>query len=206
MKRPILLCIGWCLISISASAQTTKDSLVRQITKETCDELSGVDFSNKTSDELKISVGLSFAKIAGKHQDELKSIGVTLSDPQSVGALGREIGVQLVTSCPTFVTAMTKTPGFVNEAIQSAKGISTGTVSGKLLKIVEGEFTYLQVEDTNGKIQKLWWLEYFDGSNKLIGNANNELSKPIKVTYVEKEVFNSILKDYVKIKMITRID
>jgi hypothetical protein len=187
-------------------AQETRDSVTKEMAKETCDDLSATDLSKKTPDDLKMFLIGDLAKVAVKHLDDLKAIGVAMSDPQAMNSLGGDIGVQLLTSCPSFLTAMTKSPGFVNDAIQASKGATAGVVSGKLLKIVDGEFTYLQIEDANGKLEKLWWLEYFDGSNKLIGNGASELNKPIKVSYVEKEVFNSVLKDYVKIKIITRID
>jgi len=64
----------------------------------------------------------------------------------------------------------------------------------------------LKVEDTKGKIEKLWWMEYFQGSKTLLTDPNSRLNKPITVKYTEREVFNSTLGDYVKIKIITGID
>jgi hypothetical protein len=75
-----------------------------------------------------------------------------------------------------------------------------------LVKIAEGEFTHLQVEDANGRIEKLWWMEYFNGSNILLADPQGQLNKPIKVNFVEREIFNSTLRDYVKVKVITGIE
>jgi hypothetical protein len=74
------------------------------------------------------------------------------------------------------------------------------------VKIVGGDLTYLQVEDDKGKVEKLWWMEYFDGSNVLAADPQRRLNKPIKVKFVEKEIFNSTLKDYVKVKVITGVE
>jgi hypothetical protein len=81
-----------------------------------------------------------------------------------------------------------------------------GSISGKLVKVVSGDFTHLQIEDLKGKVERVWWLEYFDGSNKLMTDPQGQLNKLIKVNYVEREMFNSTLKDYVKIKVITGIE
>jgi len=49
-------------------------------------------------------------------------------------------------------------------------------------------------------------MEYFDGSTRLITEPQKYLNKPIRIRYVEKEIFNSTLNDYVKIKVITGME
>jgi hypothetical protein len=205
MRTPIWLTIAFFAISTPLLAQTTRDALIKQVTKETCDELSKTDFSNKSTDEFKITLGLVLVKVVAAHQAELKTVGVSVSDPQSLEKIGNDVGVQLVTTCPSFLSALTGNPNAVKELLDNEKASVSGSISGKLVKVVGGEFTYLQVEDAKGKVEKLWWLEYFEGSNNLVGDQQSQLNKPIKVNYVEKEMFNSTLKDYVKIKVITSI-
>jgi hypothetical protein len=181
-----------------------REAFTKQIAKEFCDELSKVDFSNKSAQDMKMTLGVGLLNAAGKHQTELKRFGIDIGDPLSFGKFGEEVGARLALECPGFLSAMTGTPGRLQELISGND--ATGSISGKLLKIVSGDFTYLQIEDSKGKIEKLWWMEYFDGSTKLLTDPQNRLNKAITVTYVEKEMFNSTLNDYVKMKVIRKIE
>jgi hypothetical protein len=188
-------------------AQGINNDLLNQVTKESCDELSKTDLSKKTAEELKIALGFSVVKVVGQHASELAQSGFSFSDSKSVEKVATEIGARLVVSCPVFLDAL-KRSGAIEEQLRgtSTSASVRGSISGKLVKIVSGEFTYLQIEDAKGKIEKLWWMEYFNGSNKLLTNSQSQLDKPVKVNYVEREVFNSTLNDYVKIKVITGIE
>jgi hypothetical protein len=204
MKRTLLIAIGYFLLATSLSGQGTNDVFIKQITRETCDEVTKIDFSKKTADEFKLSLGLVLVKVMGQHQDELRSRGVNPGDPKSLEKVATEVGMRLATDCPVFVEALTRNPDTIREFSEGES--SSGNVSGKLLKIVGGEFTYLQVEDDKGKIQKLWWMEYFNGSNKFLADPQRQLNKTVRIDYVEKEMFNSMLNDYVKIKVIKGIE
>ena len=204
MKITVLFCIGCVLASTSLFGQRIDDALMKQITRETCDELGKVDFSKKTPNEVKLALGLSMVKVVGLHQSELKGYGLSLEDPKSLEGLGTEVGMRLATSCPVFVDALTRNPNTIEELANRTS--PTKSISGKLLKIVSGDFTYLQVEDASGKIEKLWWMEYFEGSNRLLVDAKSQLNRPVRINYTEKDVFNSTLNDYVKIKVITGIE
>jgi hypothetical protein len=176
---------------------------MKQMTRETCDEVAKIDFSKKSADEFKLSLGLVLVKVMGQHQQELRSRGVNPGDPKSLEKVATEVGMRLAADCPVFVEALTRNPDTIRDFAESE---SSGNISGKLLKIVGGEFTYLQVEDDKGKIEKLWWMEYFDGSNKFLADPQRRLNKTVRIDYVEKEMFNSTLNDYVKIKVIKGIE
>jgi len=203
MKRLLFIALCHTLLATSLFAQGAGDTFMKQITQETCDGVAKIDFSKKTPDEFKLSLGLVLVKVMGQHQDELKSLGVNPGDPKSLEKVATEVGMRLAADCPVFVEALTRNPETIRDF---AQGQASGNVSGKLLKIVGGEFTYLQVEDDKGKIEKLWWMEYFDGSNKFLGDRQKFLNRTVRVDYVEKEMFNSTLNDYVKIKVITGIE
>ena len=205
MKITVLLCICCLLMCSSMLAQGLNNELSNQLTKETCDELSKSDFSKKNAEDLKVALGFSLLKVLGQHGPELTTSGLSLSDPKSVEKVATEIGARLVISCPVFLDAF-KRSGAVEEQLRGTSASARGSISGRLVKIVSGEFTYLQVEDAKGKIEKLWWMEYFDGSNKLLSNSQSSLERAVKVNYIEREVFNSTLNDYVKIKVITGIE
>jgi hypothetical protein len=205
MKTPLVLAVVFLGISTPLFSQaTTRDALVQQLGRETCDEITRMpDVSKmKTPEEVKMSVGLAVAKVLTQHQNDLKSLGIVITDAKGLEPVARDVGMALALSCPQFISILTGSPELLKPADQSAKG----SISGTLRKVVDGDFTYLQVEDAKGKIEKLWWLEYFDGSNKLLADSQGRMNKPIKVNYVEKEMFNSTLKDYVKMKVITGVE
>jgi hypothetical protein len=209
MKTFVQVCSGLLLFTCVSFAQAVpppQTDLIKRLAKEACQEIKQVDFSQKTEDEMKLALGLPLVTVFGRHQDELKAAGYNLLDPKSSEKLGNDVGVQLVFECPDFMSTMVKNSKVITDIAQRNKPSSSGTISGTLMNIAGGDFSYLQVADDKGKIEKLWWMEYFDGANLLIGNPQNRLNKPIKVRFVEKEMFNSTLKDYVKIKVITGIE
>ena len=203
MKTTMALVLAQMLTATMLFAQAAGDGLTKQITREACAELSKLDFTNQTADELKVSLGLSLVKVMGQHETELKSFGINTSDPKSLERLAMDVGMRLVTDCPAFYDALSKNPNTVKDLALSE---SSSRISGKLLKVVAGEFTHLLIEDPSGKIEKLWWMEYFNGSNALLINPQSQINRSFRFTYVEREIFNSTLKDYVKVKVITRLD
>jgi hypothetical protein len=142
-------------------AQVDRDKLMTQMSKEACDALAKVDLSDAPADQLKVSLGLALLAAAGKHQAELTQLRLSLADPQAGQNLGTEIGVRLAGICPSFIAAMANNSAVVKDmtARVATRVDSAQAISGTLLKIVEGEFTYLQVEDSKGKIEKLWWMD-----------------------------------------------
>ena len=203
MKTIIALVLAHTLTMTTLFAQLAGEGLTKQITREACAELSKLDFSKQTADELKVSLGLALVKVMGQHEAELKSSGISTSDPKSLERLAMDVGMRLVTDCPAFYDTLSKNPNTVKDLALSE---SSARISGKLLKVVAGEFTHLVIEDPSGKIEKLWWMEYFNGSNALLINPQSQMNRSFRFTYVEREIFNSTLNDYVKIKVITRLD
>jgi len=206
MKK--LVAVVLCCVAFPASllAQTSSAPLLKQMAKETCQEMSKTDFTNKSPDELKIALGIPLVAVIARHQAELKDLGYNFGDPKTAEKLGNDVGFQLVAECPQFMTAIVKSPDSFSQLAKSGKDAAGGSISGTLIKIVGGDFSYLQVEDSRGKVEKLWWMEYFDGSTRLITEPQKYLNKPIRIRYVEKEIFNSTLNDYVKIKVITGME
>ncbi len=209
MKKVVLTSCSWLLFTCASFAQGVQSpqvDVVTRIARETCQEIKQIDFSQKTPDEMKLALGLPLLMISGRHQDELKAAGYNLMDAKTSEKLGIDVGAKLVYECPEFTSTLLKNTKAMTDIVQRGKDGPSGTISGTLVKIIGGDFSYLQVEDDKGRIEKLWWMEYFDGANVLATDPQRHLNKPIKVRFVEKEIFNSTLKDYVKIKVITGVD
>lgn len=220
MKKYFIVCAAFLFASTVLSAQVvngpapvSKDSLMKLMAKETCEEIAKKDLSNKTMEELEMELGLAMMPVVLKYQEALKTSGYDMEDQQGMMNMGKEVGMQLAKDCPAFLKMFVNNPGVLKEALDKKETIGKekmevlpANVFGTLVKIVPGDISHIQVKDGTGKIQKLWWMEYFEGSNKLISEPAKFLNKTVQVSYVEKEIYNSTLKDYVKVKIITGIE
>ncbi len=213
MKKSLLLICTLLSVSLFTSAQLSKDSLVKLITKETCEEITKKDFSNKTMEELEMELGLAMMPAILKYQDQLKNGGYDMEDQQSMMNMGKDVGMQLAKDCPAFLKMFVNNPAALKEiagksgnTAKEKMEVMPSSISGTLTKIVPGDISYIQVKDGSGKMEKIWWMEYFEGSNKLVNEPAKYLNKTVKVSYVEKEIYNSTLKEYVKVKVITGLE
>lgn len=206
MKK-IFVLAAVTFFTLAASAQLSKDSLFKIIAKETCEEIAKKDLSGKNMDELQMELGLAMMPTILKYTEQLKSFGFDLEDQQSMMEMGKEVGMKLATDCPSFLKVFANNPGVLKEALAKDEPVSkTSTLSGTLIKIVPGDISYIQVRDASGKLQKIWWMEYFQGSDKLMNESAKYLNKTVKLGYTEKEIYNATLKDYVKVKVLTSFE
>jgi hypothetical protein len=205
MKKIILLSATFLLFALTSFSQSKKDSLVKMMAKDVCDELSKKDISSKTKKDLEAELGMAMIPAFTKYLDQAKAVwGFDEIDQESGYTMGKEIGMQLAMDCPAFMKIFMNNTEAVKEIAEKNK-TKDHKISGTLLKINAGEISYLEVKDAAGKIEKMWWLEYFDGSNDLINEPSKLLNKKLTITYTEKEVYKATLKDYSKIKVITGI-
>lgn len=196
------------IAAITGQAQNSRDSLMKLVTKDVCDELSAKNLTGKNMDEVQMEMGLAFMPALMKHKDALeKELGGTVTDKSSMEKWGQEIGMLLVTECPAFLKIMSSMdPGAMDKPTKVPVTIGgSATIKGTLLKVVPGELTHLLVKDSKGKTVKIWWMDYFDGSDDMADNPQKMINKKITVDYTEKEVYNVALKQYIKIKVATGI-
>lgn len=183
-----------------AFAQTSsKDSVTKLIAAEICKEINANEATLKGSENWQMELGLLMLPVYSKYSDVLeKSIpGFTLDGP-GIETLSKEIGMMMGLNCPTFLRLVSSektkqhTPVKEEEAAKSLKGV--------LLKIETGDFTNVHIKMPNGKVEKLWWMEYFDGANLLTEKVR--LNKEVNVMYKEQDIYNAFLDQYVKTKIV----
>ncbi len=184
-------------------SQMSKDSLVKVMSKEMCTEISKQDFTGKKLDDFEAQLGMAMLPLFSKYSKQIKEVyGFEMDDQQGFEVIGRDIGMRLAVDCPAFLKLIMNDQEAVKEINDKVADKKTTKVSGILLKIVTGDITYFEVKTTAGKTEKVYWLEFFEGSDKL---STEMLNKKITVSYTEKEVYKSSLKDYSKIKIATSI-
>lgn len=196
------------LVTVATSqAQAPKDSLMKLVTKEVCVELTSKTFTAKSMDELQMEVGLAFMPVLMRHKDALeKELGADLNNEEGMTKLGQDIGMRLVTECPAFLKIMSSMDvKAMNKSSKVSAPDAEGSITGTLLKVVPGEISHLLVKDAKGKQVKIWWMDYFEGSDDMADNPQKVMNKKVTVEYAEKEVYSAALKQYVKIKVATSI-
>jgi hypothetical protein len=177
-----------------ASAQKT---LAQRMTADFCKELDNQDI-DKWNEQTMEKIGLAMIPIATKYADEIKKeYGLEMKTQTDFEQFGRIIGAEAAISCPKFQKLM---ENMVNSKVEEAK--STASLDGTFLGLdTSGSFACLKVKDADGREQKIWWFEHFDGSETLVKTPSALNNKKVTVVYVEREVYEPKLKDYVKIKV-----
>lgn len=206
MKRILLL--AFTAFVFSANAQKiTKDSLLKIMCGEMCDELTKKAKANKKIESLETEIGLIMLPSITKHSKEIEDVyGENPFEGKIMETVGEDLGGKLAADCPAFLTLFTNNSEATAELISGKKSDKvSGTVKGSFVKITNTELSFIEIKTSNGKIEKLYWMEYFEGSNDLMNTPLKFNNKNVTAKYVEKEIYKSTLKDYSKIKVITSI-
>ncbi len=200
MKK-ILLVASVFFISIAALGQNgtkeKKDSLMKALTADLCAEI-GKNKDDLKGENFEMSLGLIMMGAISDKATELQSVfNLDFSNNESMSEFSEEVGMKLAIECPDFLRLVAEKQNLSNAPPVAVKKIST--ITGTLEKIVPGEFTFLQVRSENGKMEKIYWMEYFEGANLLTGNIKN--GRKILIQYRETEIYDSASKEYKTIKV-----
>jgi hypothetical protein len=189
------------LFSLAAmSSRAQSDSALRKkISKDFCIEFSKVSGTIKKED-LEMELGMVILPLLSKYNDEIKSQWhLDPADKQDLEKIGYRIGQDAALDCATF-------RNFIKEnmdAIGNTSEEENKSLSGILVKIEGQPFTYLLIRTKTGKMEKLFWMDHFEGAEKLSTEGKNLLNKEIRVGYKEQEVYDQVNNDYRKIKVLT---
>lgn len=206
MKKIVV--VLFASIAFGANAQKViKDSLLKTMCSEMCVELSKKVKSNKKVDNLETEIGLIMLPSISKHSKEIKEIyGTDPFEGNTMEIVGEDLGGKLAVDCPAFIELLANNSEATADLISGKKSEkTTGSLKGSFVKINNAELSFIEVKTDNGKVEKLYWMEYFEGSNDLINTPQKFANKSVAVKYVEREMYKPALKDYSKIKVITSI-
>ena len=189
------------LFSLAAmSSRAQSDSALRKkISKYFCIEFSNVSGTIKKED-LEMELGMVILPLLSKYNDEIKSQWhLDPADKEDLEKIGYRIGQDAALDCAAF-------RNFIKEnmdAIGNSAEEENKSLSGTLVKIEGQPFTYLLIRTKTGKMEKLFWMDHFEGAEKLSTEGKNLLNKEIRVGYKEQEVYDQVNNDYRKIKVLT---
>ena len=185
------------LISIASFSQKESSAFDSKIIKEFCDEFTKGS-PTITKENMEMELGLIILPIMTKYGEEIKKEwGLDITSQTDMEKIGHKIGQLGATQCVAFRS-------FIMDnltTIVESRGLKT---QGKLLKIEGQPFSYLVVQNNSGKIEKIYWLEFFEGADKLT-TPSTVLNKTVTIEYKELEVYDATSKEYKKIKVATKL-
>lgn len=191
--------------TLTAPAIGQKDStLSEKITKDFCFEFEKAS-SKITSENMEMEVGLMILPILSKYSAEIKKEWkLDAANQADLRKIGERIGQEAAIGCLPFQK-------FVMEHMNTINRINTDKtpkektewIAGTLVKVEGQPFTYISFKRTNGKTEKLYWLEYFEGADQLAGDIKKYQQKNVAFAYKELEIFDAVSREYKTIKVIT---
>jgi hypothetical protein len=187
--------------NLSAQAPS-KSEFENTLIGEFCDTFTKAS-PNLTKDNMTMEMGMMILPLFSKYSAQIKTEwGLDAGNKDDSRTIGERIGQLATINCPAFMTFIkTNLREIVDQ--QNNPG-STKTFAGKIIKAEGKPFTYLLVQNKQGRMDKFYWLEYFEGADKL-QQSNGVLNKAAVITYREMEVYQAPEKEYRMIKVIIKI-
>jgi len=203
MKKTILF-ISITFVTFFANAQSEEaDALLDKISMETCEcvENKGLDYSKISSSKLELEFGICIMESYAKNKRKAeKYLDVSLNDDASLEKFGEDIGFLMVNNCPDVIMALAG--NYAADEFEETK--DDLTLTGKIINIETTQFNTIEIKDDSNRVQKLLWLEYFEGE-EFLSNSKVLKKKNMEVVYIEKELYDPKIKEYRNFKIIKKI-
>lgn len=188
----------------SLQAQTTsKAEFEKAIIAEFCDSFSK-KLPNMSRENMTAEMGMVILPLFSRYSTQIESEwGLSTSKNTDYRSIGEKIGQLAAINCPSFQEYIKAN---LNEIVSNQSAGGAKTFSGKLVRMEGKPFTYLLVQNSQGRTDKFYWLEFFPGADKLQASSMTYLNKPLRIMYKEMEVYQAAENEYRTVKVITKID
>jgi hypothetical protein len=204
MNKKILL----AFFLLSTSQLFAQQTGIEKASDSTCKCLESVkDKIKNTADFNKYGLGC-IAKSALPYFEEIsKQEGINIDnlDNEEGQKIGRKIGFKLAMTCPLFVDLI---KDFDSDDMKTGSGTgkSAAVVSGTVINVELTDHAYITVKDDAGKIFKLVWVQYFEGSDAYKANPLLLKQKKVAITWESAEIYNVKQRDFLNVKAITKLE
>ena len=193
--------LSMCFYAINKSFAQKDSTLTKKIANEFCIEFSKKDITQFKGFE--IELGLLIVPIIEKYGQEIeKEWGLSRDNEQDYEKISEKIGKEAAFGCPKFLEFIKNNLSEINESDDEEE---TKSITGIFQRLEEQLFSSLVIKTKSGKEEKLWWFQFFEGSDELIKNPAVFAKKNITVRYTEMEVYDAKLKEYRKVKVIKNL-
>ncbi len=201
---------------IAAVNNIVAQDVMDEIALKCCECISAGD-SALDKNELQMKLGLCMIREAMPYKKEIKKkykLDLDRLDAETGRALGQLVGSRLPGVCPEkfallmplAVKELEKKENTGKELNTEAEAKNSLVLQGTIVDVKGSEFATITIKDSTGREQKLLWLEYFEGAALINGSADSFKTGTFKAWYTEREIYNFQLKDYIKYKIITRLE
>lgn len=135
--------------------------------------------------------------------DEIqKEWGISPDDVDGLEKIGEKIGQIAALKCPAFQDFVVKNLDKLDLDDEEKEK----SVEGKIIRLEQqGSFNQLIIKSKNGKEEKLWWFEFFEGADEFVSKPDRFKNEKLNVKYRETEVYDASLKEYRVIRIITSL-
>ncbi len=230
----ILLITSLLLFSYTYAIQAQNDKeLMDIITDECCACIQPKEIEKMNLDELQIALGLCFVESFSEHKKDLKALGFTITDPNSMTKFGEDVGMRLTLVCPVYKNKIMALLADENSGLQELMGgsqqsltdqpmpttarsntlaelsseeITVKNMMGTLEDIKGTDYATIVIKAENGRLHEFLWLDYFEGSQELIDNIEALQGKKVSLQYVGREYFLPKMKGYYGVNVIHKLE
>lgn len=182
----------------STSKSPFEDSLV----KEFCDAFTKSS-AKINKDNFTTEVGFMILPLFTKYKDDMqREWNLDISDEKQLEEASEKIGKLGALGCPAFMEYIKNNlADLQNDMDETVK-----TYNGNFLRVEGAPFAYLVVQNKAGKSEKIYWMEFFEGADRLSGNKASLASKPVTIQYKEMDVYDAVAKEYRMIKVAVKLE
>lgn len=200
-------------------AKSNAQDILDELAKKSCECMNDIDTTQEKT-AIQMKMGLCMIREAMPYKKELKkkyNIDLDHID-RSVGqALGQLIGARMIMVCPEKFSQLVpmvrqqlaeerQAKGEVAVVEETKPVVVEQQLEGTITEVKGTEFATVILKDANNREQKLLWLQYFTNAELLTTNLEGLKAGKVTVWYTESEIYNVQLKDYIKYKVITRLE
>jgi hypothetical protein len=212
----IIVTIALFLATNVKAQMITKDSLLTVMGSEVCKGIEGKDLSKMDKSNMQMEMGMMMMPTFAKYMKEIKEYYGNITDQNIAQKLGMDIGLKLMDgSCPKFMEFAMSMAGSEDMAgdkksaqakVRMAENDANTELKGTFITINQGDITTISIKDAKGKIQKLYWLEYFENADEIKDASKKYINKKVIATYTDKDVYDAAKKTYKTIKVLTGVE
>ena len=204
MKKILGLTIT-VLICLVVKAQDKKDSSVKKTAASICNclEKNHMESAKDQSEMQQIFLQCMLDSAASVMGDAL--LNSENGDYKQAGEeFAQKIAIELVNSgCKPFMQMSLKLAQGGSLGELNKEDVSLKSSDGIVTKVEEKDFLYITIKTSAGREITLIYLDYIDGSDDWVKDAQNKLKdKKVTVKWTEEEVYQPKIKDFTNVKML----
>lgn len=198
--RRLILLLFICFPILSWSQESALD----KVTQKTCECMSAKDISKMERSVFEQELGLCMLTSATPFMADLeKEEGISATDQAGLTTLGEKVGGRLAMLCPDLLQKMMSL--YADDNTVETKAEVLKMEEGAFVSVSQGQFAQVELKGADGIVRGYYWLEAFDGSESLQGNASEKVGQMLQVTYQDRSFYDPQSGGYKNVKVIRSI-